>query len=204
MDFLDLEIVDSGDAGNEEWMVVGKVIVDRNLNRSGVLAISRKIWPEKESPSIAEVEVNVYSISFASEEIMNRALEGNTWSIMGHCFNLKKWLANTPVREIDFSSIQFWVKVHNLPMETLTKRKGDKVGQAIGDVQEIKEARGSLRRLEYHDQKKIPSALPLTDLRNCKVKVQDDARVGHMEKARGIGDCALTREKRISQNSENV
>ncbi|OMP08705.1 hypothetical protein COLO4_06188 [Corchorus olitorius] len=40
-------------------------------------------------------------------EIMNKALEDNPWSIMGHCFNMKKWPANTPAKEVDFRYIQF-------------------------------------------------------------------------------------------------
>ncbi|OMO86775.1 hypothetical protein CCACVL1_09457 [Corchorus capsularis] len=93
-----------GEEGNEtnDWIVVGRLIVDRNLNRAGVMAILRNIWPEKEAPAIGEVGQNTYSIYFVSEELILKALEGNPWSIMGHYLNLKKWEANTTVAELDF------------------------------------------------------------------------------------------------------
>ncbi|OMO82636.1 reverse transcriptase [Corchorus capsularis] len=67
---IDLGYVDDGSGGTDDWIVVGKLIVDRNLNKAGVMAILRNIWPEKEAPAIGEVGMNTYSISFASKEIM--------------------------------------------------------------------------------------------------------------------------------------
>ncbi|OMO77364.1 hypothetical protein COLO4_25222 [Corchorus olitorius] len=133
---------DDGSVGVDDWIVVGKLIIDKNLNKAGVMAILRNIWPEKEAPAIGEVGMNTYSISFSSQEVMMKALEGNPWSIMGYCLNLKKWSANTPVAQLDFKGIQFWIQIHNLPRELLTKQNGEKIRKMLGEVLKVEEPRG--------------------------------------------------------------
>ncbi|OMO49877.1 hypothetical protein COLO4_38315 [Corchorus olitorius] len=139
---IDLGLVGNESCGVDDWVAVGKLIVDRNLNRAGVMAILRNIWPEKEAPAIGEVGLNTYSISFVSKELMMKALEENPWSIMGHCLNLKRWEANTPMALLDFKGIQFWIQIHNLPRELLTKQNGEKIGHSLGEVIEVEEPRG--------------------------------------------------------------
>ncbi|OMO70439.1 hypothetical protein COLO4_28598 [Corchorus olitorius] len=94
-------------------------------------------WIVKEAPAIGEVGMKMYSISFVSKEGMMRALEGNPWSIMGHCLNLKKWPANTPVAQLDFKGIQFWIQIHNLPRELMTKQNGENIGKSLGEIIEV-------------------------------------------------------------------
>ncbi|KAK5838233.1 hypothetical protein PVK06_006961 [Gossypium arboreum] len=67
---------------------------------------------------IREVEGNVVAISFNSERMMRRAIEESPWSIMGNPLRLQRWEGDLVISEIDFSWIQFWIQIHNIPLES--------------------------------------------------------------------------------------
>ena len=72
-------------------MGIGKIVSKKVLNRTGVMAILRGMWPIEMAPCISEVDVNVYGISFRSESFLKRATAEGPWSVMGCCFIIKKW-----------------------------------------------------------------------------------------------------------------
>ncbi|OMO94917.1 reverse transcriptase [Corchorus capsularis] len=93
---MDLEIeLETGIDEGLEWskyMAIGKIHANKILNRRRVMAILRSIWPEEVAPSIKEVGDNTYGISFNSERTRDRVIGSGSWSIMGSCMNLKRWV----------------------------------------------------------------------------------------------------------------
>ncbi|OMO67492.1 reverse transcriptase [Corchorus capsularis] len=61
------------------FMVVGKIIANRVLNRRGVVSILRGIWSEEVAPCIREIKENMYSISFKSEKEVEKVLMDGPW-----------------------------------------------------------------------------------------------------------------------------
>ncbi|OMO77512.1 Zinc knuckle CX2CX4HX4C [Corchorus olitorius] len=57
MDDFFIELYDKGSSRNQDddWVLVGKVITERLLNKTGVRAILRNLWPETDAPSIGEI-----------------------------------------------------------------------------------------------------------------------------------------------------
>ncbi|KAB2091273.1 hypothetical protein E1A91_A03G183400v1 [Gossypium mustelinum] len=50
--------------------------------------------------------------------MMRRAIEESPWSIMGNPLQLQRWEGDLVISEIDFSWIQFWIQIHNIPLES--------------------------------------------------------------------------------------
>ncbi|OMO70992.1 reverse transcriptase [Corchorus capsularis] len=71
---IDLECGSENGSGLSKFVVIGRIIADRVLNRKGVKAILRNIWPETVAPCIREIGDNKYSISFKKQDAMERAI----------------------------------------------------------------------------------------------------------------------------------
>ena len=66
--------------------VIGKVIVDKVVNKRGIVAILMGIWAVEVVPVIYEVGENRFGIAFKTKEMKERALEEGLWSVMGYSF----------------------------------------------------------------------------------------------------------------------
>ncbi|OMO51032.1 hypothetical protein CCACVL1_30061 [Corchorus capsularis] len=135
---MDLEIeLETGEEESLQWskhMAIGKIYATKILNRKGVMAILRSIWVEEVAPSIREVGENTYGISFKSERARDRAIGDGPWSIMGSCMNLKKWVSDRSVAEIDFSELDVWLQIHDLPPDMLTYKNAKAIGKVLGMI----------------------------------------------------------------------
>ena len=46
---------------------------------------------------------------------------------MGHCLIVKEWVRNNIIDEVSFTENAFWVKIHNVQLEMLTKENALKI-----------------------------------------------------------------------------
>ncbi|OMO71257.1 reverse transcriptase [Corchorus capsularis] len=143
VDEMDLEIqLEDGDEVSfalTKYMVPGKILVNRILNRRGVVSVLRGIWPLEIAPCIREVGDNLYGISFKTKKERDRALEEGPWFIKGSCMMMKKWQPGCNVAEMDFQTVSFWIQVHNLPIEMLTRSNANIIGSRMGRVIKIED-----------------------------------------------------------------
>ncbi|OMO59554.1 reverse transcriptase [Corchorus capsularis] len=114
-----------------KFTVIGKIISKKPLNRRGVIGVLQSIWPRKEILTIREMGQNLYAISFVNQQFMEDALANGPWSVMGCYLNIKKWEIGQAMSDLDFSRVDFWLQVHNLPLEMLTCQNAEKIGVVI-------------------------------------------------------------------------
>ncbi|OMO99608.1 hypothetical protein CCACVL1_03711 [Corchorus capsularis] len=88
---IHLEDGDENSVALTRFMVVGKLLANRILNRRGVISVLRGIWPMDVAPCIREISDNMYGISFRSERERTRALEEGPWFVNGSCMLMRKW-----------------------------------------------------------------------------------------------------------------
>ncbi|OMO75791.1 hypothetical protein CCACVL1_16038 [Corchorus capsularis] len=74
-----------------KFALLGKIVVDRNLNRRGVINVLRSIWSPKDLLDVRDLGGNLYGLSFATAKSLVFAMENGPWSVLGHCLILKKW-----------------------------------------------------------------------------------------------------------------
>ena len=72
---IKLEEWDEQSLALSRFMVIEKIISKRILNRKGVMAIIRGMWPVEMVPWIFEVGINVYGVSFRSEECLGKVIK---------------------------------------------------------------------------------------------------------------------------------
>ena len=70
-------------------------------------------------------------------------MEDGPWSIMGHCMVLKEWEVGAVIKEVIFEEIYFWVQIHNVPIDMLTKVNAEIIGMKLGRVEEVEDPSGN-------------------------------------------------------------
>ena len=77
------------------------------------------------------------SFKFVVEGDRRKVIELGPWNIERFPLILKPWDQKLQVRDIDFSFIQLWVQVHNLPIEYMSKENAENIGALLGKVLEV-------------------------------------------------------------------
>ncbi|OMO80574.1 hypothetical protein COLO4_24033 [Corchorus olitorius] len=138
---VEIELVAAGEEVGvaTRFALLGKIVVNRDLNRKGVINVLRSIWNARDLVDVRDLGNNVYGISFANEKGMMFALENGPWSVLGHSLVLRRWEVSQTIREVTFDTLQFWIQVHNLPLEMQTKMNANRIGSVVGKVCEIED-----------------------------------------------------------------
>ncbi|KAK7838066.1 hypothetical protein CFP56_020284 [Quercus suber] len=71
--------------------LVGKILVDKVINKNVVKAILLKAWNTAKGVQIVDLSDNIYLFKFATEEDRKRLIELGPWNIEGFPFILKQW-----------------------------------------------------------------------------------------------------------------
>ncbi|XP_028084228.1 uncharacterized protein LOC114285387 [Camellia sinensis] len=92
--------------------LIGKIFAPKQLNIPAVSSIVKGAWKMRASFSITPWNDNLFLFTF--EDADDRLWKG------------------TPVTALEFLWSPFWVQVHGLPPEKLTKANGELIGNRIG------------------------------------------------------------------------
>ncbi|OMO50989.1 reverse transcriptase [Corchorus capsularis] len=134
---VELEVSREEIQATTEYGLIGKVIVDRILNKRGVMNVLQAIWPIKVLQRVFDLGPNLYGFSFADRKSMELALSCGPWTVIGYCLCLQRWDASKAVTKIQFNTVNYWVQVHNLPLEFMTYNNAKKIGENLGSILEI-------------------------------------------------------------------
>ncbi|MDV3166689.1 MAG: DUF4283 domain-containing protein, partial ['Waltheria sp.' little leaf phytoplasma] len=115
LDLLELKTNEEMDKKVKKHSLVGRLICDRQVRVGPVRAILSKAWPLSNELEVLDLERNTFWFIFKSALEKRKVLAQGPWSIMGHHLVLKDWPPDKSFDEIDFSTTEFWVQVHNLP-----------------------------------------------------------------------------------------
>jgi hypothetical protein len=63
-------------------------------------------------------------------------MELSPWNIRGHPLVLKHWEAGMTLNELDFSKGDYWVQVHDLPLELMNQQNAQIIGDQMGQLLE--------------------------------------------------------------------
>ncbi|KAL7177015.1 hypothetical protein ACSBR2_030365 [Camellia fascicularis] len=112
--------------------LIGKILAPKTLNKTAVSNIIRPAWRTRGELTISPWQDNVYLFQFSEEDDRHRVLRDSPWSVMGWLLIVQPLSPSQTAEELDFSWCQFWVQVHGLPIQKLTKQNGEILGQKIG------------------------------------------------------------------------
>ncbi|KAL3517694.1 hypothetical protein ACH5RR_020283 [Cinchona calisaya] len=112
--------------------LIGKIILDRPLDIYEVKCIASLQWKCKEDFTVSYVDRNTFMFSFQDKEDWSKILINVPWNIKGGLLILSPFTSGKIPEELQFSFSPFWVQVHGLPLNYLTKENGLKIAQVLG------------------------------------------------------------------------
>jgi hypothetical protein len=117
--------------------LIGKVWTDKNVNQEAFKTIFSNIWRIVRSVKFKELKDNMWLVEFSDDGDKRRVLEGRPWSFDRQILVLNEFDGITPPSQLDFSHSPFWVQVHDMPLLYMNKNVGTKIGNSLGELQEV-------------------------------------------------------------------
>lgn len=128
-DYLDLEEGAGDNEASRSKCLLGRIVCDKPPNKIVVSNILRKAWNTRAEFSITPWSHNTTLFRFIDEEDRRSIMRGAPWSVMGNLLILKPLPEGVVASEMDFNSSPFWVQIHGLPVEKMTKVNAEIIGK---------------------------------------------------------------------------
>jgi hypothetical protein len=81
--------------------------------------------------------VNLFLIEFQYEWDKARIMEGRPWTFDGHLLSMVEYDGVTPLAQVEFDKVAFWVWMSNLPLACMSRELGVSIGSSVGVVEEV-------------------------------------------------------------------
>ncbi|XP_072087292.1 uncharacterized protein At4g02000-like [Arachis hypogaea] len=125
----------------ENFNLVGKFLSDKEVTFNTCRATLLGIWGHPEGVAISDVGRNKLLISFKDVRKGIQIRNGEPWSVRGHILNLQIWNGRDSVYEVDHRYMELWVQIHGLPLNYITRKTAEIIGNKIGTVMETENPR---------------------------------------------------------------
>ncbi|KAH7854464.1 hypothetical protein Vadar_014112 [Vaccinium darrowii] len=133
-DFLDLEEGSGDSEVINNKCLAGKIIHHKTLNTLAVSNILKIAWKTRSEFSIVSWSNNIFLFRFEDEEDRISVLSDGPWSVMNNLLVLHPLEEGAAVTDLDFSKCPFWVQVHGLPVEKMTRANAEAIGRRFGNL----------------------------------------------------------------------
>lgn len=78
------------------------------------------------------MDKNVFVFTFKHEVNVRRAWDRRPWMVKGEHLILKRFSLDISAYEVDFSTTEFWIQVHGLPLNRRSEENLLKIGSTAG------------------------------------------------------------------------
>lgn len=134
---LELETCEVEAEGRNQVQTVAKILSIKHHSVNFVKSVLAQIWSIPKGLKIAELEHNKFSIIFPSVQEKKRILEKGPWAINRALLILKDVPPYLAIREVNFSTVLFWIRIIGLPREAISKANLCLISSRIGRMVEI-------------------------------------------------------------------
>lgn len=134
VEILDLDegVGESGEINN--LCLVGKVFNPKPFNVTAITNICTSAWKTRAPFSVVPWGVNIFLFRFEEIEDKNEILKEGPWSMMNSLMVLKPLMEGSVVSDLVFSHCPFWVQIHGLPVEKMTRANAEIIGKRFGKL----------------------------------------------------------------------
>ena len=110
------------------------------LNMDAMVRTFKPLWRVDNGFTVSNEGAHKVLFSFDSSEDVDRILSGEPWSFDKSLVVLQRYNKLTPLKDLDFDKVSFWVQVHNIPIGYRSKSVAEEICESIGVVDRSTEA----------------------------------------------------------------
>ncbi|KAH7543549.1 hypothetical protein FEM48_Zijuj02G0195800 [Ziziphus jujuba var. spinosa] len=130
----DLEADEDNAQRLSQLRLVGKILSEKIAKKNIAQSIIRRVWFIDEPVRVDQLHPNVFLFCFKSAEDRNRIWRKRPWSLNGAHVVLREWKPDSSFDAIDFHLSTFWVQIHGLPLNPMTRANATKIGGLFPDL----------------------------------------------------------------------
>ena len=120
--------------------LVAKFFSRRSLNVDAVAWTFRPLWRKSGDFHASDAKHNYVVFTFELEEDVEKVLMGEPWLFDRHLVAFLRYDGSTPIQDLHFERVSFWVQIHHLPFSHLTEEKTFSLGETIGPIVKTRDA----------------------------------------------------------------
>ncbi|CAL1372527.1 unnamed protein product [Linum trigynum] len=114
-------------------ILVGKLICEKKYNAGGMDMLIARNWRDVKKPTVVQIDINTFVITFCSPEDKEKIWEARPWKIADTLLVLKEWTEQGKVRtdSLDFNRSRIWIQIHDFPSDLRTE---ENVALPLGEI----------------------------------------------------------------------
>lgn len=117
--------------------LIAKILSVKNVNVKSLETALCSIWNEPLGFRLTELEPKFYQLFFDNEIDLERALSNGPWLFRNSWIVLHKWNRGWKENLSLFDRASTWVQFWGLPSHCCTMEMGNKIGEALGTVEDV-------------------------------------------------------------------
>ena len=114
--------------------LAAKFFTRRTVNIDAVARTFCLLWRTSKDFRIRDAGKNQMVFEFKDWEDAEKVLLGEPWSFDRSLIVFQRIDGGTPIHNLDFSYVSFWVQLHNIPLSHMTTNVAISLGQSLGRV----------------------------------------------------------------------
>lgn len=95
------------------------------------------IWKPSSPANFFTIREGIFLVGFENSVDCNRVLARQPWHLSNSLLIFKKVVGNEKVADVILNEVPFWVHIHGLEIQLLTRYVGEVLGHRIGRVLEV-------------------------------------------------------------------
>ncbi|KAK6155819.1 hypothetical protein DH2020_010067 [Rehmannia glutinosa] len=115
----------------------GKVLGNKKVNFTGLKNTMNGIWPIDEPCALREIGFNKFQFIFQSQVDKKRVIQGKLWSFDNQFLVMREWKEGVDMKRENFSFIDMWIQVWDLPAHWISSEVGLKIGRLFPATKDV-------------------------------------------------------------------
>ena len=118
----------------QTYTLAAKFLTRCSMNIKAVAKTFRPLWRTRKKFEVSNVGDNILLFAFESDEDIEKVLMGEPWAFDRHLVVFQRYDMSSPIENLLFNKVSFWIQIHNLPYSLLSSEVASSLGVTLGEV----------------------------------------------------------------------
>ena len=129
--------------------LAGRFFTKRMLNVEAIARTFKPLWKPTGELKLRDLGENILLFEFSDSLDLTRVLEFKPWTFNKNIVVFREVTEVEEVPTLEFSMVNFWVQLHNLPHTSLNQATGEAIGKSIGKVIDVADPKDDREGSEF-------------------------------------------------------
>ena len=120
---------------SSEYLLAAQFLTLCFQNMEAMARTFKQLWRSTNGFTIHNQNIHRVLFVFVNPNDIERICKNQPWSFDKHLVMLQRYNTDCPMRDLVFSKTLFWVQVHDIPIQYMTKEVAKNIWDIVGEVQ---------------------------------------------------------------------